>query len=159
MTFRMFFGWIKTAMIAIIALAGAAIAVLDAVMLSGATPAFETTNVPVAAVSLAAAVLIDVFALLLLFNSRYKLKEDCIFSVMGMFVDRVAYEDVYRISVNAATGEVFVAWRKGGVGADNVARLNLTEKDAKAILPELERRCGSAVTETFTPPEKKKKDK
>ena len=55
MTFRMFFGWIKTCMVIAIALAGTAIVVLDAVMISGAVPAFETANVTVAAVSLAAA--------------------------------------------------------------------------------------------------------
>ena len=42
MTFRMFFGWVKTVMLALIALAGAAIVALDAVMISGAAPAFET---------------------------------------------------------------------------------------------------------------------
>ena len=56
----MFFGWIKTALIALITLAGAAIIVLDAVMLSGVLPAFTTANTAVAATSLAAAAVIDV---------------------------------------------------------------------------------------------------
>ena len=58
MRYRMFFGWIKTAMIVVIVLAGAAIIVLDSVMMSGAVPAFSTANVTVAAGSLAAAALI-----------------------------------------------------------------------------------------------------
>lgn len=60
MSFRMFFGWVKTLIIAVVALAGAAIIVLDAVMISGVNAAFATANVTVAAVSLAAAALIDV---------------------------------------------------------------------------------------------------
>ena len=82
MTFRMFFGWVKTAMLVLIALAGAAIVALDAVMISGAVPAFETSNVTVAAVSLVAAVLIFLFAVLLLACSFYKLGDDGIFSLM-----------------------------------------------------------------------------
>lgn len=159
MSFRMFFGWVKTLIIAVVALAGAAIIVLDAVMISGVNAAFATANVTVAAVSLAAAALIDVFALLLLFNSRYKLRDDGLYALLGVFGDEVAYNDIHRISVNAVTYEIFVAWRKDGEGAETVTRLNLTEKDARAMLPELERRCAFAVAETFTPPEKRGRKK
>lgn len=158
MKFRMFFGIVKTALIALIAVAGAAIIVLDAIMISGAVPAFETANVTVAAVSLVAAVLIDAFALLLLFGSVYKLREDGLYARMAVFCDLVPYEGISRISVNAATGEIFVAWRKSGEGADTVSRLNLTEKDAKTMLAELERKCPVATVDYFTPPQKKKKD-
>ena len=85
MRFRMFFGWIKTALIALITLAGAAIIVLDAVMLSGVLPAFTTANTAVAATSLAAAAVIDVFAVLLLLCSRYELREDGIHARMAVF--------------------------------------------------------------------------
>lgn len=158
MKFRMFFGIVKTALIALIAVAGATIIVLDAIMISGAVPAFETANVTVAAVSLVAAVLIDAFALLLLFGSVYKLREDGLYARMAVFCDLVPYEGISRISVNAATGEMFVAWRKSGEGADTVSRLNLTEKDAKTMLTELERKCPVATVDYFTPPQKKKKD-
>lgn len=158
MKFRMFFGIVKTALIALIAVAGATIIVLDAIMISGAVPAFETANVTVAAVSLVAAVLIDAFALLLLFGSVYKLREDGLYARMAVFCDLVPYEGISRISVNAATGEIFVAWRKSGEGADTVSRLNLTEKDAKTMLTELERKCPVATVDYFTPPQKKKKD-
>lgn len=158
MKFRMFFGIVKTALIALIAVAGAAIIVLDAIMISGAVPAFETANVTVAAVSLVAAVLIDAFALMLLFGSVYKLREDGLYARMTVFCDLVPYEGISRISVNAATGEIFVAWRKSGEGADTVSRLNLTERDAKTMLTELERKCPVATVDYFTPPQKKKKD-
>ena len=158
MKFRMFFGIVKTALIALIAVAGAAIIVLDAIMISGAVPAFETANVTVAAVSLVAAVLIDTFALMLLFGSVYKLREDGLYARMAVFCDLVPYEGISRISVNAATGEMFVAWRKSGEGADTVSHLNLTERDAKTMLTELERKCPVATVDYFTPPQKKKKD-
>ena len=107
--------------------------------------------------SLVAAVLIFLFAVLLLACSFYKLGDDGIFSLMGVFADRVAYNDVSRIAVNAVTSEVFISWRKDGAGAETVTRLNLTQKDSKAMLAELERRCAFATIDTFTPPEKKKK--
>ena len=159
MSFRLFFGWTKTCMVIAIVLAGTAIVVLDAVMISGAVPAFETANVTVAAVSLAAAALIVVFAVLLLVNSWYKLRDDGIFAMMAVFGDTVAYNDIRRISVNAVTYEIFVAWQKDGEGPETVTRLNLTEKNAKAVLAELERRCAFATVDTFTPPEKKNKKK
>ena len=146
-------------MVIAIALAGTAIVVLDAVMISGAVPAFETANVTVAAVSLAAAALIVVFAVLLLVNSWYKLRDDGIFAMMAVFGDTVAYNDIRRISVNAVTYEIFVAWQKDGEGPETVTRLNLTEKDSKVMLTELERRCAFATVDTFTPPEKKNKKK
>ena len=158
MKFRMFFGIVKTALIALIAVAGAAIIELDAIMISGAVPAFETANVTVAAVSLVAVVLIDAFALLLLFGSVYKLREDGLYARMAVVCDLVPYEGISRSSVNAVTGEMLVAWRKSGEGADTVSRLNLTEKDAKTMLTELERKCPVATVDYFTPPQKKKKD-
>lgn len=155
--FRMFFGWIKTALIGVIILAGAAIIALDAVMLSGVVPAFTTANTAVAATSLAAAALIDIFAAALLFFSGYTLKEDAVCARMAFFVDRVAYRDIRRISVNADTGEIFAAWCKEGAGPETVTRFNLSAKDAKAMLAELERRCDDVTVDFFTPPEKKKK--
>lgn len=159
MKFKMFFGWVKTAIIVLVALAGAAIVVLDAVMISGVDSSFVTANVTVAAVSLVAAALIEIFALLLLFNSRYRLRDDGLCAVMCVFTDEVAYNDIHRISVNAVTYEIFIAWKKDGEGEETVTRLNLSEKDARAMLPELEKRCAFAVVETFTPPEKKTKKK
>ena len=109
MKFRMFFGIVKTALIALIAVAGAAIIVLDAIMVSGAVPAFETANVTVAAVSLVAAVLNDAFALMLLYGSVYKLREDGLYARMAVFCDIVPYEGIRRISEKAEQGEICVA--------------------------------------------------
>lgn len=157
MRFRMFFGWIKTTLILLVALAGAAIIVLDSLMVSGAVAALETANVTVAAVSLAAAALIEVFAVALLAFSCYTLKEDGIRALMAVFGDFVPYDDISRISVNAATGELFAAWRREGDRSETVTRFNLTEKDAKRMLAELQKRCIRATVDYFTPPEKTKK--
>ena len=110
--YLMFFGYVKTVLIALVALLGLAIIALDIVMISGKVAHFATTNVAIASVSLAAAALIDIFALLLLFNSRYTLKDDGISVVIAVFFDKVPYDEVRTISVNAVTDEVFVAWCK-----------------------------------------------
>lgn len=86
--YLMFFGYVKTVLIALVALLGLAIIALDIVMISGKVAHFATTNVAIASVSLAAAALIDIFALLLLFNSRYTLKDDGISVVIAVFSTR-----------------------------------------------------------------------
>lgn len=163
MKFRMYFGWLKTTLVSVVILAGVVVVVLDAVMLSGEVSALITANKPVAGVSLAAGALLTIAASLLLGNSYYKFRDDELFVMMGVFGDYVEYDTVRKIAVNAVTGEIFVISEKpseDGAPATSVnIRLNLTAKGYKDILPELEKRCAFAVVETFTPPEKKKKDK
>ena len=152
--YLMFFGYVKTVLIALVALLGLAIIALDIVMISGKVAHFATTNVAIASVSLAAAALIDIFALLLLF--RYTLKDDGISVVIAVFFDKVPYDEVRTISVNAVTDEVFVAWCKPS-GEQTVFRLNLRRDDSRAVLAVLSEKCAFATVETFSPPEKKDK--
>lgn len=154
--YLMFFGYVKTVLIALVALLGLAIIALDIVMISGKVAHFATTNVAIASVSLVAAALIDIFALLLLFNSRYTLKNDGISVVIAVFFDKVPYDEVRTISVNAVTDEVFVAWCKPS-GEQTVFRLNLRRDDSRAVLAVLSEKCAFATVETFSPPEKKDK--
>lgn len=154
--YRMFFGWWKVTLIALVILAGAVIVVLDAVMISGAVPKLETANKAVAGVSLAAAALVAVAAGLLLFNSYYKLDSEEFCIMLGFFPDKVEYSDIHRIAVNAETKEVFVFCKKENAEEYSV-RLNLNAAKSQELLGELTDKCPFAVVETFQPPEKKKK--
>lgn len=93
MKFRMNFGIVKTVIVAVIIVGALAIAALDIAMLAGAN-GVATQQPAVAWVSIVAAVIIAVAALLVLFNSYYGFKEDKMVSVLGFFVDKIKYEDI-----------------------------------------------------------------
>lgn len=82
MKFRMNFGIVKTVIVAVIIVGALAIAALDIAMLAGAN-GVATQQPAVAWVSIVAAVIIAVAALLVLFNSYYGFKEDKMVSVLG----------------------------------------------------------------------------
>lgn len=159
MKFRMYFGGIKTALIALVILAGAAIVVLDAIMISGSVPSLITANKTIAAVSLAAAAVVGIAAGLLLFNSFYKLRDDDLYVMLGFFGDEIEYSEVKIIRVNALTKEVFVTYRKQQEEEEReyCIRLNLNRVQSEKILKELTDKCAFAVVETFEPPAKKNK--
>lgn len=156
--YRMFFGWGKTALIALVILAGAAIVVMDAVMISGAAERFTTANKTVAAVSLAAGAIVAAAAALLLFNSYYVCRDDELYIMFGFFADKVPYSSVFRIAVNAENKEVFIAY-KGEKNDAVKVRVNLTPDKSAAFLAELEKKCAFAAVDTFIPPSDKNTNK
>lgn len=157
MKFRMYFGGVKTACVAVVIAIGIAVIVLDSVMLSGAVSTLTTSNTALAWVSLVAGALIAVFAALLLFNSYYKLNDDELVVVFGVFVDRIAYGEVEEIFVTVDGCEIFLSCRRAGKSPVNL-RLYPTPSRSKDILSELEKRCAFAVVHYIQPPADKDKD-
>lgn len=156
--YRMFFGWVKTALIALVILAGLAIIILDSIMISGGVQSLATANKTVAAVSLAAGAVITAAAVLLLVNSYYSFRDDELNVVFGFFVDRIPYSDVQKIAVNADTKEIFVAY-KNDKGELIRIRVNLAPERSADFLAELEKKCAFASVETFIPPSDINKNK
>ena len=97
MKIRMNFGVVKTILLAFVALGALAIIGLDIAMLAGANGVY-TDSPAIAIVSLAAATIIAVAALLVIFNSVYRFKDDHIVATLGFFVDKIKYDDVVCIS-------------------------------------------------------------
>lgn len=157
MKVRMFFGAVKTTCIALVVAIGVAVIVLDSVMLSGAVSALTAQNEALAWVSLVAGALIAVFAALLLFNSHYRFADSHLVSVCGVFVDKIAYDDVEEIVVAVNTYEIFLRFRRADKATAEV-RINVSPSRAKDFLAETEKRCARAVVSYVQPPADKDND-
>ena len=116
MKFRMNFGIVKTVIVAVIIVGALAIAALDIAMLAGAN-GVATQQPAVAWVSIVAAVIIAVAALLVLFNSYYGFKEDKMVSVLGFFVDKIKYDDVICIKQNLLSGRMLCRARSPAISS------------------------------------------
>ncbi len=152
------FGIVKTIIVAVIILGALAILALDIAMLAGAN-GVATQQPAVACVSLVAAVIISVAALLVLFNSYYGFKSDKLVSVLGFFVDRIKYEDIICIKQNSLTGEIYLLTK--GIkpqDGDVCFRVNISPQKTDAFIQEMRNHVGEIIVEVFTP-EKKNKDK
>lgn len=158
MKFRMNFGVVKTVIVTIIVLGALAIGGLDIAMLAGAN-GVATSQPAVAWVSIVAAVIIAVAALLVLVNSYYGFKDDKIIAVLGFFVDRIKYDDIICIKQNSLTGEIYLI-TKGLKESDGEMsfRVNISPSKTDAFIREMRNHIGEIIVEVFTP-EKKDKNK
>lgn len=157
MKFRMNFGVVKTVIVTIIVLGALAIGGLDIAMLAGAN-GVATSQPAVAWVSIVAAVIIAVAALLVLVNSYYGFKDDKIIAVLGFFVDRIKYDDIICIKQNSLTGEIYLI-TKGLKESDGEMsfRVNISPSKTDAFIREMRNHIGEIIVEVFTPEKKDKK--
>ncbi len=162
MKFRFDLGKVKTIMLAAIALISVAVIVFDIILLAGAGN-LRTSNPVVVGVGLAAAGLVAFFALMLIFNSYYKLCEENILMVMGFFVSRIYYESIVTVRQNSQTKMISLAVSLDGLatepvlGADAIdVTLNLRAVDSDKFLDELKKHC-DAIIEIITPEKKENK--
>ena len=158
MKFRMNFGVAKTVIVTIIVLGALAIGGLDIAMLAGANRV-ATSQPAVAWVSIVAAVIIAVAALLVLFNSYYGFKDDKMVVVLGFFVDRIKYDDIVCIKQNSLTGEIYLVTKGLKESAGEMSfRVNISPSKTDAFIHEMRNHIGEIIVEVFTP-EKKDKNK
>lgn len=152
------FGIVKTVIVTVIILGALAVCALDIAMLAGAN-GVATSQPAVAWVSIVAAAIIAVAAMLVLFNSYYGFKEDKIVSVLGFFVDKIKYDDVVCIKQNSLTGEIYLIVKGLREQDGEVSfKVNIAPKKTDAFIHEMRNHIGEIIVEVFTP-EKKNKDK
>lgn len=155
MKFRMNFGIVKTIILAVIVAGALAIIGVDIAMLAG-----ESTQEPaIAGVSVGAATLIAVAALLVLFNSYYKFKDNQLVAVLGFFVDKIDYNDVVCVKQNSETREIYIV-TKGIKQTDGEMsfKVNISTQKVDDFIAALRDKIGDIIVEVFTP-EKKDKNK
>lgn len=158
MKFRMNFGIVKTVIVTVIILGALAVCALDIAMLAGAN-GVATSQPAVEWVSIVAAAIIAVAAMLVLFNSYYGFKEDKIVSVLGFFVDKIKYDDVVCIKQNSLTGEIYLIVKGLREQDGEVSfKVNIAPQKTDAFIHEMRNHIGEIIVEVFTP-EKKNKDK
>ncbi len=152
------FGIVKTVIVTVIILGALAVCALDIAMLAGAN-GVATSQPAVAWVSIVAAAIIAVAAMLVLFNSYYGFKEDKIVSVLGFFVDKIKYDDVVCIKQNSLTGEIYLIVKGLREQDGEVSfKVNIAPQKTDAFIREMRNHIGEIIVEVFTP-EKKNKDK
>ena len=103
------FGLFKTILMIIVLLGSIAISILDILMIVG-VGSLATSSIAVASISLVAAVLISICALLLIFNSYYKFKDQYLLIVLGFFCDKLNYDNIVNIKQNSITKEIYLIY-------------------------------------------------
>lgn len=152
------FGIVKTVIVTVIILGALAVCALDIAMLAGAN-GVATSQPAVAWVSIVAAAIIAVAAMLVLLNSYYGFKEDKMVSVLGFFVDKIKYDDVVCIKQNSLTGEIYLIVEGLREQDGEVSfKVNIAPQKTDAFIHEMRNHIGEIIVEVFTP-EKKNKDK
>lgn len=152
MKFKMNFGQLKTALLIVVMITALSLVVVDALLLGGVFGG--AANEVVAGVSLSVGALILVGVVVIFFNSHYAFQDKCVKAVMGVFVDKINYDQVVGIRQNVVTKEVFVGVedKKGNVVP---VAIFLTGTNADRFATELASRCGMLVD--YFSPEKKEK--
>lgn len=155
MGFKQFFGVAKTIVVSLICAACVAVVGVDISLLVNKD--FMTQSPAIAIVSMGAALLIVLFALLLLLNSFYKFKEDKFIACLGFFVDKIDYKDIVGVKRNEQTGDIYLIIKDGNRPSAMAFRMNLSKAKQEDFLKALESKCEGLKIETFEPIKKKKK--
>ena len=151
MKLRMYFGIVKTVIIAVVILFALALAGVDIAMLAGAK-GIETSMPAIAGVSLGASVLIAVAGALLLLNSFYKFDKDKLVVMLGVFKDVVPYESVTAVRQNGETREVYLfAKGKKIQDGETVIRFNVDKSKTDDLLEAIRQAMPDLIIEVFTP--------
>lgn len=159
MKIRMNFGVVKTIILAVITLGALAIVGLDIAMLAGANGVY-TDSPAIAIVSLVAATLIALAALLVLFNSAYRFKNDRLVATLGFFVDKIKYDDVICIKQNSETREIYLLCNGQKESDGEVSfKINVSTKRVDDFIKGMREHIGDVIVEVFTPEKKDKKKK
>lgn len=159
MKIRMNFGVVKTILLAVVTLGALAIVGLDIAMLAGANGVY-TDSPAIAIVSLVAATLIALAALLVLFNSAYRFKNDRLVATLGFFVDKIKYDDVIYIKQNSETREIYLLCNGQKESDGEVSfKINVSTKRVDDFIKGMREHIGDVIVEVFTPEKKDKKKK
>ena len=159
MKFRMNFGIVKTIILALVIAGALSLAAIDIAMLAGAE-GLETSMPAIAGVSLAAAVIIAIAALVVLLNSFYKFEEAQLVFVLGIFKDTISYDNVTAVRQDSRTKEAYI-FAKGKRVQDGEVSLHIVTnpKNADKLLEEIRKAMPSMIIEVFTSEDKHSKKK
>ena len=159
MKFKMNFGIVKTIVIVLVIAGALALAGVDIAMLAGAK-GLETSMPAVAGVSLAAAVIIAVSALVVLFNSYYKFADGNLVFVLGIFKDTIPYENVTSVKEDSRTKEFYI-FAKGKRIQDGEVSLHIvtSKNNEEALVAEVRKAMPSMIIEVFESEDKRSKKK
>lgn len=145
--FRMDMGKVKLALLILLLVGALAIAALDIAILAGA---FTVRADAVAGVSLGAAALIFAGAALIIFNSGYRFDDACITVKLGVFGDKIKYDDISRLKQETLSGDLYLI--SGGDFEGTTIKINIQKKDNDAFIAALRERLPNVAVEYFSYP-------
>ena len=146
--FAMNFGIVKTVIIVVVFLAAIAIGGVDIALIPGA---IYTPTVAPCAVSLAAAALIVIFATLILFNSRYKFKTERFEVTIGLFTDKISYDDVLYMRQNSMTQQLYLIIKNDkSTEGQLLVKINVSAASANGFIEAMREKIPSIMIELFT---------
>lgn len=159
MKFRMNFGIVKTVILVIVIAGALTLAGLDIAMLAGAN-GLETSMPAVAGVSLGASVLIAFAALIVLVNSFYKFEDGAFVFLLGVFKDKIPYENIVGIKEDSRTKEFYIL-AKGKQVQDGIGSLHIvtSPKNEQRFIEAAREKMPDIIIEVFTSEDKRKKNK
>ena len=159
MKFRMNFGIVKTIVMAIVIAGALALAAIDIAMLAGAK-GLMTSMPAVAGVSLAAAIVIACAAAVVLVNSYYKFGKSELVFVLGIFKDKIPYENIVAVKEDSRTKDIYII-SKGQRVQDGETSLRITvyPKKADDVLTAIRESMPNMIIEVFTSEDKNSKKK
>ena len=150
--FRMNFGAVKLALMLLVIFGALGVIGLDVAILAGAI----ATRVPeVAWASLAASVLVAAAALVVLISSGYRFDDECMYVLLGIFKDKIPYENITGLKRNADSGVYYIVMGEGEDGTS--VRIDIPRAKDEAFVKELRKHLPTIPVETFILPKKKDK--
>jgi len=157
MKIRMSFDVAKIVIICAVLAGVCAIIGLDIALLAGATGSGTSPAIP--AVSMAAGIVVGVIALLLLVNSYYKFKNDGLLILIGLFADKVAYDDILFVRQCIDTDELFLIVKdKEHSDKEMGLKVSIAEKFSDDFIKGLREYIPNITVDIFSQPKKKDKE-
>ncbi len=157
MKVKMNFGTFKNIAVIAVILGALAIVGLDISMLVDRRGISVTVPL-IAGFSLVAALIIILIALLVLFNSYYKFKNEHFVVMIGFFADKIKYDDVICVKQNVITKEIFVlVSQSDNVMGAKAYKINVLPQKVDGFLVGLREKKSNLVVEFFEPDKKEKK--
>lgn len=152
MKLKMNFGTAKTAILwAVAAVALVMCALNIAILVISARNGSNEAPLVVSSVSLAGCALLCAECMVMLFLSRYHFGEDKLTITLGVFKDKIMYDNVVVLRQNSHTGELFIVSDSPKSGGGQIStRVNLKGNDLDKFIDEMRRHVDELAIEMFT---------
>lgn len=151
MKFKFSFGKFQLALLIIVVILSLAAIIVNSLFIAG-VGTLRTYAPAIAGTSIACSALLFIFALLVLFNSYYKIADGRISMVLGFLPSKIDVSTVTDIKKDAVKKDIFVLY--GGQSL----KIIIKEKDGDAFVEELRKQNPAIIFSYFNVPEDKPED-
>lgn len=151
MKFKFAFGKFQLALLIIVLILSLAAIIVNSLFIAG-VGILKTYAPAIAGTSIACSALIFIFALLVLFNSYYKISDGRITMVLGFLPSKIDVSTVTDIKKDAVKNDIYILY--GGQSL----KVIIKEKDGDIFVDELRKQNPAIIFSYFNIPDDKKED-